>query len=171
MQSITTDKDLNAVLIPSGTPTTIPRDTELKVVQRTSSGVTLATPGGFLVQVAAEALGLPAEEPEKLQGDFSEEAIWQQLRTVYDPEIPIDIVELGLIYSLQIHLLESGDRRVTIAMTMTAPGCGMSEILRQEVRRKVLSVPSVREAEVEVVFDPPWTPDRLSEAARLQLGW
>ena len=96
--------------------------------------------------------------------------VWDQMKTSYDPEIPINIVDLGLIYSCELTKAEDGTRRVAIKMTLTAPGCGMGETLVADVREKVLMVPTVTEADVELVFDPPWSRDNMSEAARLQTG-
>ena len=96
--------------------------------------------------------------------------IWQQLATCYDPEIPINIVELGLIYDCQITPLPAGGNRVDIKMTLTAPGCGMGAILQQDVANKIKSVPNVTEADVEIVFEPPWDQSRMTEAAKLQAG-
>ncbi|HEX8713844.1 MAG TPA: iron-sulfur cluster assembly protein [Terracidiphilus sp.] len=101
---------------------------------------------------------------------FREEAIWKELRTVYDPEIPVNIVDLGLIYSAQSSQAENG-RRVDVRMSLTAPGCSMSEVIKAEVQRKLSRLPGVTEAHVEVVFDPPWNPGMMSEAAKLALGF
>lgn len=101
---------------------------------------------------------------------FREEAIWKELRTVYDPEIPVNIVDLGLIYSAQSSDAENG-RRVDVRMSLTAPGCSMSDVIKAEVQRKLSQLPGVTEAHVEVVFDPPWNPGMMSEAAKLALGF
>lgn len=101
---------------------------------------------------------------------FREEAIWKALRTVYDPEIPVNIVDLGLIYSAQATQAENG-RRIDVRMSLTAPGCSMSDVLKAEVERKLSQVPEVAEVHVEVVFDPPWNPGMMSEAAKFQLGF
>jgi metal-sulfur cluster biosynthetic enzyme len=103
-------------------------------------------------------------------GEFSEEAIWKELRTVYDPEIPVNIVDLGLIYSAQASAAENG-RRIDVRMSLTAPGCSMSEVLKAEVERKLSQLPGVAEVHVDVVFDPPWNPGMMSEAAKFQLGF
>lgn len=103
-------------------------------------------------------------------GDFREEAIWNELRTVYDPEIPVNIVDLGLIYSALTSPVEQG-HRIDVRMSLTAPGCSMSEILKAEVERKLSQLPGVAEVHVEVVFDPPWHPGMMSEAAKFQLGF
>ena len=102
---------------------------------------------------------------------FSEKMVWDQLKTVYDPEIPVNIVDLGLIYSCTITDLEQGGKKLAIAMSLTAPGCGMSDVLKADVEKKLARLPEVKEVRVEVVFDPPWTPARMSEAAKLQLGF
>jgi probable FeS assembly SUF system protein SufT len=96
--------------------------------------------------------------------------VWQQMRTCYDPEIPINIVDLGLIYECDIDRNPDGTRTVRVKMTLTAPGCGMGEILVQDVKEKVELIPTVTEAQVELVFDPPWNHSMMSEAARLQTG-
>ena len=103
-------------------------------------------------------------------GEFREEAIWNELRTVRDPEIPVNIVDLGLIYSAKTSLAEQG-HRIDVRMSLTAPGCSMSEILKAEVERKLSQLPGVAEVHVEVVFDPPWNPGMMSEAAKFQLGF
>jgi metal-sulfur cluster biosynthetic enzyme len=106
----------------------------------------------------------PASEP------FREEMIWKQLKTVRDPEIPVNIVDLGLIYAAAASDVEGG-KRVEVRMTLTAPGCSMSDVIKAEVERKLAALPEVREVKVEVVFDPPWDKSRMSEAAKLHLGF
>jgi metal-sulfur cluster biosynthetic enzyme len=103
-------------------------------------------------------------------GAFREEAVWEQLRTVRDPEIPVNIVELGLIYSVQSAPGEGGGR-VEVRMSLTAPGCGMSDVIKAEVERKIAALPGVSQVHVEVVFDPPWNPGMMSEGAKLALGF
>jgi metal-sulfur cluster biosynthetic enzyme len=104
-------------------------------------------------------------------GPFREEMIWQQLKTVYDPELPVNIVDLGLIYAAAALPTENSGRRIELRMTLTAPGCAMSDVIKAEVERKLASLPEVSEVRVDVVFDPPWDKSRMSEAARLQLGF
>ena len=99
-----------------------------------------------------------------------EKQAWDQMRTCYDPEIPVNLVDLGLIYSCQVTPLKGGDHRVDVTMTLTAPGCGMSEYLKMEIQAKLSTIPGVRDAHVEVVFDPPWNQELMSEAAKLKLG-
>jgi len=104
-------------------------------------------------------------------GPFREEMIWQQLKTVYDPEIPVNIVDLGLIYDAAAFDAEAGGKRIMVRMTLTAPGCAMSDVIKAEVEGKLARLPEVSEVRVDVVFDPPWDKSRMSEAARLQLGF
>jgi probable FeS assembly SUF system protein SufT len=99
-----------------------------------------------------------------------DEMVWDQLRTCYDPEIPVNIVELGLVHSAEVTPLPEGGHRVAVRFTLTAPGCGMGDVLRQDIEQKALSVPGVREADVQVQLDPPWDMSKMSDAARLQLG-
>jgi probable FeS assembly SUF system protein SufT len=108
--------------------------------------------------------------PEDASEAEIEAAVWQQLRTCYDPEIPINIVELGLVYECKVERAATGEREVKIKMTLTAPGCGMGEILAQDVREKVGLIPTVARADVELVFDPPWNQSMMSEEARLEAG-
>ena len=112
----------------------------------------------------------PPELPEDATDEEVEQAIWDQMRNCYDPEIPINIVDLGLIYRCEIERNVHGGRKVSIDMTLTAPGCGMGNVLANDVWQRVMDVPTVEEAKVEVVFDPPWSASRMSEAARLQTG-
>ncbi len=120
---------------------------------------------------APERPGPAAEEPRAIDGPFEEERVWEQLKTVFDPEIPVNVVDLGLIYRCEALPLPGGGHRVEIDMSMTAPGCTMGDVLKDDVRRKVQGVPGVKEVEVQVVWDPPWDASRMSDAARLQLGW
>lgn len=104
-------------------------------------------------------------------GPFREEMIWQQLKTVRDPEIPVDIVNLGLVYSAVATQLETGGHRIDVRMSLTAPGCSMSDVIKADVERKLTALPEVREVHVEIVFDPPWNAGMMSEGAKLQLGF
>jgi len=103
-------------------------------------------------------------------GPFREEMIWQQLKTVRDPEIPVNIVDLGLIYAAAALPAENGGKRIEVRMTLTAPGCAMSDVIKAEVERKLAALPEVREVRVDVVFDPPWDKSRMSPEARMMLG-
>ncbi len=121
--------------------------------------------------VPEPALATPTTaSPQPVEGTAEEAAVWAALKTCFDPEIPVDIVELGLVYGVAIQPFPGGGSSVAVTMTMTAPGCEMAEDIRLDAQRKVQALPGVAEAKVEVVFDPPWTQDRMSDAARLQLG-
>jgi metal-sulfur cluster biosynthetic enzyme len=109
--------------------------------------------------------------PQSAPAPFREEMIWQQLKTVRDPEIPVNIVDLGLIYEAAASDAADGGKRIAVRMTLTAPGCAMSDVIKAEVERKLAGLPDVREVHVDVVFDPPWDKSRMSEAAKLQLGF
>ena len=134
---------------------------------------------GNLAQVGAkdaDALGfeipeaINQEQVPNADGSVNEEHLWAQMRTCYDPEIPINIVELGLIYDCNIAQSENGGNKVNIVMTLTAPACGMGDFLAADVQSKVATVPNVEEVNVELTFDPPWSPERMTEAARLETG-
>jgi probable FeS assembly SUF system protein SufT len=118
----------------------------------------------------SEALGVTlSPKGEAPVSKFSETLVWDQLKKIYDPEIPINIVDLGLIYSCQITTVEL-EHEIEVKMTLTAPGCGMADVLRANVERRLATLPQVKAVHVDVVFDPPWQPSRMSEAAKLQLG-
>ena len=174
--SIILARDCEATRIPSGASAVLPAGTPVTIAQTLGGHFTVATEDGALLRIAdrdADALGAPAAAAPApmVEGPFEEERVWEQLRTVFDPEIPVNLVDLGLIYRCQAVPLPQGGHRVEIAMSMTAPGCGMGDVLKEDVRRKIQTVPGVREVQVEVVWDPPWDASRMSDAARLQLGW
>jgi len=165
-----------ATQIPSGSKVTLPAGTRVTITQSLGGQFTVTTDEGGLYRIAgedADALGESTAQvaAPMIEGPFEEERVWEQLKTVFDPEIPVNLVDLGLIYRCEAVPLPEGGHRVEIAMSMTAPGCGMGDVLKEDVRRKVQSVPGVREVQVEVVWDPPWDASRMSDAARLQLGW
>jgi len=172
-------RDCVAIVIPYGSKTLLPKGTVVHVQQRLGGSLTVSADFGGLYRIDPEnfdALGLavpekaapvPAAERRPL-----EDRIWDELRTCYDPEIPVNIVELGLVYDCRVDPPEGNGRHpVAIKMTLTAPGCGMGDVLAQDVRDKLEKMEEVGRAEVEIVFDPPWNPSMMSEAARLQLGF
>jgi probable FeS assembly SUF system protein SufT len=175
-------RDCPAVLIPAGTKVTLQAGEPVVITQALGGSYTVIINGNMARIEArdADALGQsPAPVVPSAPSDQSapshsppvnEEQIYAQLRTCYDPEIPVNIVDLGLIYDLQILPLPAGGNRVEVKMTLTAPGCGMGPILQQDVEAKVSSIPGVKEAAVFLVWDPPWNRDMLSEAAKLELG-
>jgi probable FeS assembly SUF system protein SufT len=168
-------RDCLATIVPFGEQVVLPSGAMVDVVQALGGSVTVSY-GGRLLRIKgedADAVGLPPPEqpdlPQTASPDEVERAVWEMLRTCYDPEIPIDMVELGLIYDCQIQSREPG-YLVRITMTLTAPGCGMGDVLADEVKTKLVTLPPVQEVDVVVSFDPPWSPERMSEAARLQSG-
>ena len=178
-EPLTLQRECEAVLIPSGTGIRIPAGSIVLITQALGGSYTVNI-NGNLARIAAQdadALGFDKNElqpevnqPGSNNGNVSEEQVWDQMRTCYDPEIPINIVDLGLIYDCQIIPLEDGGNRVDIVMTLTAPGCGMGQFLAEDVRNKVAHVPNVTEVNVDLTFDPPWDQSMMSEAARLETG-
>jgi probable FeS assembly SUF system protein SufT len=174
-EQVNLTRDCEGILVPAGAPITLPAGSPVTITQELGGDFTVITSFGYMVRIAGEDAGaLGREAPARTAAgedeEFSDEKVWDVLRTIYDPEIPVNIVDLGLIYGVESYPLPDGDRRVEVRMTLTAPGCGMGEILKQDVERKVGSLPGVGELNVEVVFDPPWGPDMMTEAARLELG-
>jgi probable FeS assembly SUF system protein SufT len=173
-EQIVLTRDVDATQIPSGIPHRLTAGTRVRLMQALGGSYTVMTDMGYMVRVDAkdaDTLGLTpsAEASTGATAEFSEKLVWDQLRTVYDPEIPVNVVDLGLIYSCQISPVAEGNK-IDIRMTMTAPGCGMSDVLKADIQRKLSSLPTVKELNVDVVFDPPWHPGRMTEGARLQLG-
>ena len=164
--------DCPARRVPDGTPLTIPRDTFATVTQSLGGNYTL-TYQGQMVRVDgidAAVLGLEAQElsfPAPVDERIHEDQVWQALSSVYDPEIPVDLVNLGLIYRLGV---DQHRRTVTIDMTLTAPACGMGPVLVGDVERRVAKVPNVAQVRVNLVFDPPWRREMMSEEAQLETG-
>jgi probable FeS assembly SUF system protein SufT len=181
-QAVTISRDVDIMGIPSGWHASLPSGTPLIIQQRLGGAWTAMTPTGGLVRIEgkdADALGeefveeakkYAAERAAAAEGPFDEEKVWDALREVYDPEIPSNIVELGLVYMVGAEPV-AGGHNVQIIMTLTAPGCGIGPVIVDDVKRRVLGVPGVKDAQVELVFDPPWDPSRMSEAAKLQLGF
>ena len=166
-------------MIPSGEPVFVPQGARATITQSLGGAYTLITDRGLMVRISGnevEAIGkspqevAQAPEAEKLTPDTVEQLVWDQLRTCYDPEIPVNIVDLGLVYLCDVQENGDGAFDVKIKMTLTAPGCGMGPVLASDVRGKVELLPSVKTADVEVVFDPVWDRSMMSEAAKLQLG-
>ncbi len=173
---ITLQRAVEVIEIPSGSRGSLPQGTLVNITQMLGSGYTVTANYGQMYRIDArdsDALGLPV--PEKVdpadQPPFSEQLIWSELKTVFDPEIPVNVVDLGLIYGCEITALDDGANKVDIKMTMTAPGCGMGNVLKADVENKVKQLPTVKEVNVEIVFEPVWGPARMSEAAKLQLGF
>lgn len=182
-------RDVEGTLIPYGQSVTLIPGTEVLVTQALGGSFTLNV-NGNLVRIEgkdADAIGkepvlLPSEKLKDFTGDGVDDAlVWEQLKTCYDPEIPVNIVDLGLIYHLEITPISADAKasnnkpeklgyHIGVQMTLTAPGCGMGPVLTAEVEKKLLMIPNVKKVDVVLVFDPPWTSERMSDAAKLELG-
>lgn len=167
-------RDVEANMVPSGDKVTLAEGNLVQITQSLGGNHTVII-NGNMAQISAEntdALGLKIEEKQtyKSNSDFSEQLVWDQLKTCYDPEIPVNIVELGLIYDLSIQDTKDGEKNVTIMMTLTAPGCGMGPVIADEVERKVGAINNVQNVKVELVWEPQWNQAMMSEAAQLELG-
>jgi probable FeS assembly SUF system protein SufT len=169
-------KDVEVTAIPYGDRLTLKSGSPVIITQALGGSYTLVTMQGYMVRLDgkdADAVGKEPQAPpreEDLKDRSVGEMVWDQLKTCYDPEIPVNIVELGLVHSADVSPLEDGGQKVAVRFTLTAPGCGMGDVLRQDIERKVLSIPGVKEADVQVQLDPPWDMSKMSDAARLQLG-
>jgi len=176
--TISLKRDCDATLIPVGTKLSLAAGTQVTVTQALGGAYTVNV-NGNLVRIDgkdADALGIKAADtetpaPATGDGEADEALLWEQMRTCYDPEIPVNVVDMGLIYDCKLSPLEDGGSRADVTMTLTAPGCGMGDVIAEDVRQKLLRVPNVKEAHVEIVFDPPWDPSRMSDAARLEVGF
>ncbi len=172
--TLTLAHEVEAVQIPYGNTLKLPAGIRVSIMQQLGDTFTVITESGYLVRIDgkdAGALGQSAPASAQPQnGELSEARVWDVLKSCYDPEIPVNIVDLGLIYKCETLPLTDGGHVIKVAMTLTAPGCGMGQVLKDDIERKLLALPGVREAQVEVVFEPPWDPSRMSEAARLQAG-
>src|SRR5215472_9543437 len=174
-KQVTTTRDIEAAEIPSGTKIRIAEGTSVAIVQSLGGSFTVLTPYGYMARVDGkdgDAIGEQVIEDAAAAsvGKTVEELCWDQLKTCYDPEIPVNIVDLGLVYKCEATPLPDGGNKVDVRFTLTAPGCGMGDVLREDIKGKLLAVPGVRDAEVQVLFDPPWNMSMMSEAAKLQLG-
>ena len=170
------ERDCDVVLVPQGERVTLPAGSIGYITQALGGSFTVVVEG-HLFRVAgndADAIGKEPPSPLELAEGASDEEVeqlaWKQLHTCFDPEIPINVVDLGLVYSCEVGRTEAGDRRLEVRMTLTAPGCGMGDVLVEDVRSKLELIPTVAEADVELVFDPPWNQSMMSEAARLETG-
>jgi probable FeS assembly SUF system protein SufT len=173
---VTFSREVEVVLIPDGVTQLVPEGTHGWITQVLGGNSTVQLETGRLVRVRAadaDAIGGPVEHPGEVDPDapVTPERVWDVLRTCYDPEIPLNIVELGLVYELQMVERDEDDGvDVAITMTLTAPGCGMGQVLADDVQSKVRALPGVHDVKVDLTFDPPWGPERMSEEGRLELG-
>jgi probable FeS assembly SUF system protein SufT len=175
-EPITIQRDVEAIMVPAGVAVTLRAGKTGFITQALGGSFTVYMEGN-LFRVAgkhADALGkevvAPLELPPNATDDDVKNLVWEQMKTCYDPEIPVNIVDLGLIYDCDLTTTEDGKRIASVRMTLTAPGCGMGETLVQDVKEKVEMVPTIERADVELVFDPPWSREMMSEAAQLQTG-
>lgn len=176
MERVEITRDCEAIQIPAGTPITLEKGIEVFITQSLGGTFTLQVPAyGGLFRVSgkdADALGkMPGESPEVAvsEGDL-ESMVWEQLKTCFDPEIPVNIVDLGLVYGMELTPLAGGTHKVDVKMTLTAQGCGMGATIAIDARQKLLSLPGVSDANVDVVWDPPWNPQMISSEGRERLG-
>ena len=174
-------RDVEAVQIPSGESITLSAGTKVMITQSLGGTYTVATQSGLARISAAYADALSLESsaesvsgkttPEKLAADGDlEGAVWEQLKAVYDPEIPVNIVDLGLVYDCQVRETKDGKKEVEIKMTLTAPGCGMGPTIAADARNQIISLEDIDDAQVDLVWDPPWNQDMISEEGKMKLG-
>ena len=176
--NIALTRDCPAVQVPYGNAVTLREGTMVRVTQALGDTFTLQTAHGYMVRIAghdADAIGYAGTAPKPstskaIDAPLDEAAVWDAIRKVFDPEIPVNVVDLGLIYTCKILRGDGPGARVEVEMTLTAPGCGMGDVLQQDVHSKIDALDGVREVQVELVLDPPWSADMMSEAARLELG-
>ena len=177
-EQVKLSRDCEAVQIPAGHTVMLPQGTVAIITQSLGGTHTLQVPSfGGLFRIAGKDGGAIGKEPTASQpappaaaGKDLEAQVWEQLKTCYDPEIPVNIIDLGLVYDMRISELGSGKRRVDVKMTLTAPGCGMGGAIAYDARMKLLDLPGIEEADVEVVWDPPWSPQMISPEGRTLLG-
>jgi len=175
-EPFTLARDCPAILVPQGEDVVLSAGQVGYITQALGGSFTVYVEGN-LFRIAgkeADALGKqppePLELPENAGDDDVERAVWQQLRTCFDPEIPVNVVDLGLVYDVSLEHRPDNQRAVHVRMTLTAPGCGMGDILVDDVRSKLEMIPTVEEADVDLVFDPPWNHSMMSDAAKLETG-
>lgn len=177
-EEITLTREVEAIQIPSGDTITLPTGTPVVITQSLGGTYTVATSSGLarISSTDSDALGIDAEEKEaktkeveRLKDAPIEEQVWHQLKQVYDPEIPVDIVNLGLVYDCTV-ADEDGKNIVTVKMTLTAPGCGMGPAIAADAQSRIMTVDQIDDARVELVWDPPWNQEMISEEGKMKLG-
>jgi probable FeS assembly SUF system protein SufT len=175
-EPITIQRDVMAIIIPVGEPVTLREGTSGFITQALGGSFTIYVEGNLfrIAGADADALGKepvpPPAIPDNATDQDIEEVIWKQLKTCFDPEIPVNIVDLGLIYRCDVESRPDGQRSVNVDMTLTAPGCGMGEILVQDAQEKIAVIPTIADVRVDLVFDPPWNQNMMSDEAKLQTG-
>jgi len=168
-----------ATAVPAGDTVELRLGTEVSVLQSLGGNVTVRTDRG-LFRIAREDAGAvegytpapddPGPDPSSATTEFSEQSVWEALKTCFDPEIPVNIVDLGLVYDLSVEEIPAGGRALEVKMTLTAPGCGMGPVIAEDARAKIATLPGVASAKVHIVWDPIWNPRMISEAGRRVLG-
>jgi probable FeS assembly SUF system protein SufT len=172
----TLSRDVEVAAIPYGDKITLTSGATLYITQSLGGSYTAMTDHGYMVRIEGKDADAIGEEPTKavteadLEGRKLEDVVWDQLKTCYDPEIPVNIVDLGLVYKCEVTPVEGGGDKVSVTFTLTAPGCGMGDYLKQDIERKLQALPGVKEVDVQVALDPAWNQSMMSDAARLQLG-
>ena len=180
-EGIKLSRDVQVVAIPAGHTVTIPQSTEVVITQALGGSYTVLVPSyGGLFRLSSHDADAVGKEPptgetkspsgQALSGEALEKGVWEALKTCFDPEIPVNIVDLGLIYEMNISSLPEGTNRVEVKMTLTAQGCGMGTSIAADAQTKLLDLPGVAEADVFVVWEPPWTPEKISPEGRTLLG-
>ncbi|HEY8036675.1 MAG TPA: putative Fe-S cluster assembly protein SufT [Methylobacter sp.] len=176
-EDVVLTRDVNIVTIPDGNTGTLSKGQIVTIHQALGDNYTVITEHGHMVRIAgadADALGKEPQQLHTLVSETDAEAVekncWEVMKTIYDPEIPVNIVDLGLVYQCKVTPTEEGLNDVHIMMTLTAPGCGMGPVIQSDVERCIRSLPGVASVNVEVVLDPPWSREMMSEVAQLQLG-
>lgn len=179
VEMVTLSRDCEAIQIPSGNKIMLQKGISGRITQSLGGSYTLVIEDGQMVRIDgenADVIGKPIPESVKNQAANQslpmEKQVWNQLRTIYDPEIPINIVDLGLIYEMKVAPFPGSEteKEVDIKMTLTAPGCGMGEALKRDAQNKLEKIPGIKKVNVELVWEPVWDQSKMSEAAKLQLG-
>ena len=177
VESVVLKRNVNGITIPDGSPVTLNKDQIVTIHQALGNNFTVFSDNGLMVRISgadSDALGKENARNTPNLSDTNPESVenhaWEVMKTIFDPEIPVNIVDLGLVYYCRVTPSGNGKNRVDVAMTLTAPGCGMGPIIQSDVERQLAELPSVETVNVEVVFDPPWSQDMMSEVAKLELG-
>ena len=177
-EQVTVERDVEASVVPSGTRVTLEKGETATITQSLGGTFTVVVNGNMfrIDGKDADAIGqeqefTPTEKVDKAESaEDLEKQVWDQMKTCYDPEIPVNIVDLGLIYDCHLEEFEAGSHKASVKMTLTAPGCGMGPSIQADVENKILCVETVNEVDVELVWEPQWSRDMMTEAARLELG-
>ena len=178
--SITLTRDCEAVLIPNGDKLSLSAGSQVWITQSLGGSYTVMTDRGSMARIAskdADALGLQTDAALRSGSSAAakgpqevEKIVWDELKACFDPEIPVNIVDLGLVYHCQVTPLTTGGNRAEVKFTLTARGCGMGEVLKAEMQNRIIGLPGIKEVQVELVWDPPWDQSRISREAKVQLG-